>query len=147
MHNLPHHHTPDQDQRTPRRPRWDRRKNWRKEYTYEEAGAGSDGSEACSSAFSDARPGLDECCYGRAAEERADGDGERVDAISKRAPWEISRFRIDDPGEAGHGVKGCSCVDDVNVEEGEESESEVGSGTLACDIPVCGGEVSRKFLE
>ncbi len=132
--NLAHHHAADEDERTAGGPRRDGSEYRSKEDGDQEAETGCDGRKASATTFRNTGAGFDERGDGGAAEQGANGDGDGVGAVCECGAGEVACFWVDDSRETRHRVEGCGGVDDVDVQEGEEGEGEVGAG--GTKIPV-----------
>lgn len=119
------HHRPDKNERAARRPRWDGGKNRREEHRDEEADGRHDGCQAGCSTFRDTGTGFHKRRDGRQSEKRTDRDAHRVDNIRNRRAFKILRLLVDGAAESRHGVERTGRVKDVDVQEGDQGETEL----------------------
>lgn len=123
-----------QNQSTSRSPRWDRRKDRRKEHGHQEADPRSHSRQPRFPSLGNASAGLNKGCNRRAAQQRPHGNAKCVRAIRQSRAREISRLGIHNAREARHAEQGSSAVDDVYVKKSEECENKLRGS--AADIPV-----------
>lgn len=145
------HQRTDDDKGAARSPWREGSKDWCKEDGNEEAKAGHHACDASHSTLGDTSAGFDERGDGRAAEERANGDTERVDEISDGRALEILSALIDGTAVTGHGVEGAGAVENVDIQESDECETKfraiLGNRPVLSNERVLDGMKRRDFLE
>ena len=128
------HHATDQDEDAARGPRRDRGEDGREEDRDEEAKSRDDGRQTRLAALGDTGAGLDKGRHGRGAEEGADGDAYGVNHVGDRGALEVLGVGVDQAGEARNTVQRTGAVQDVDVQEGDEGETELAA--VAGNVPL-----------
>lgn len=112
----------------------DRSKDGSKEDGNYETKASHHGRQPASATLGDTSTTLDEGRTGRRSEECANGDEGRINAIRNSRSRKVAVLGIHDAAESHHGVQRRRRIDDVDVEEREEREGELGS--FGSELPV-----------
>ena len=140
-----HHHGPDEDQYAAGCPRRDGREDGREEDGNEEADPGGYGRDARLAALADTGTALDEGGYGRGTEKGANTNTDRVDEVRGGGALKILGLVVDQVGEPGHGIQGTSAIEDVDVEEYNQSTPKLEA--VSADVPVLHGQDAGDGVE
>lgn len=122
------HHATNNDQGTAGSPWWDRGKDWREEDGDKEAETGNHGSDTSLTTLGNTSSGLNESSDWGKTEDGTNGDAESIDQVGNSGTLEILGNWVDGTCEMGHGVESTGAVHDINVKEGDESETELRAG-------------------
>jgi hypothetical protein len=139
------HEGTDNDERTSGGPWRDRGENRREEDGDEEGETSEHRSETSLSSFRDTSTRLDVRSDRGAAKEGTDCYTHSINGVGDRRVFEILGALVDSSAVACHGVHGTCAVEDINVEEGDESKTELAS--VLRDVPFLDNEDLLDWVE
>ena len=128
----------DDDERAASCPWWNRSKDRGEENSDEKAEAGHHGSDTSAATFRDTSTRFDVGSDWGSTEEGTNGDTHGIDAVGDGAVLEILSALIKEATEAGHRVQSTSGIQNINVKEGDESQTELAS--ISGDVKIKNSE-------
>jgi len=99
----------------------------------EEADTGDHGGNTSLTALRNTSTRLNECSNRRGTEQRADRDTDSIDQVGSSTTLEVLSLLIHDTSEASHSVESTSAVQNIDVEESDQSKTEL--TTVGANIP------------